>query len=121
MDPARSIPERLVTDVHGLIKPLLRGRIHLGAFLASIPAGALLVARAETGRSLASALIYAASLTALYGASSAYHRLGRSERSQRWLRRIDHATIYVLIAGTYTPICLLVLQGTTRWSLLAGV
>lgn len=89
--------------------------------MASIPAGALLVARAETGRSLASALIYAASLTALYGASSAYHRLGRSERSQRWLRRIDHATIYVLIAGTYTPICLLVLQGTTRWSLLAGV
>jgi hemolysin III len=67
------------------------------------------------------ALAYALSLTALYGASSAYHRLGRTVRSQRWLRRLDHGTIYVLIAGTYTPICLLVLDGTLRWALLVGV
>lgn len=79
------------------------------------------MAQAENGRSLASALIYALSLTTLYGASSAYHRLGRTVWSQRWLRRVDHATIYVLIAGSYTPICLLVLEGATRWTLLGGV
>ena len=116
-----TLQERLVTDVHGLVKPLLRGRIHLAAFALSIPAGILLVAGASPGRGFVGGLVYALSLTALYGASSAYHRLGRTVRSQRWLRRLDHATIYVLIAGTYTPICLLVLQGATRWSLLAGV
>jgi hemolysin III len=116
-----SVRERLLTDVHGLVKPLLRGRIHALAFALSIPAGALLVANAAPGRAFAGALVYALSLTALYGVSSAYHRLGRTVRSQRWLRRLDHATIYVLIAGTYTPICLLVLQGATRWSLLVGV
>ena len=108
-------------DVHGLIKPLLRGRIHVAAFVASIPAGAILLANATPGRSAAGALVYALSLTALYGASSAYHRLGRTVRSQRWLRRIDHGTIYVLIAGTYTPICLLVLDCAIRWALLAAV
>ena len=117
--PART--ERLVTDVHGLVKPFFRGRIHAAAFVLSIPAGLLLVASAGSGRAAVGAAIYALSLTALYGASSAYHRLGRTVRSQHWLRRLDHATIYVLIAGTYTPICLLVLEGTTRWSLLAGV
>jgi hemolysin III len=104
-----------------LIKPLLRGRIHVAAFVASIPAGAILLANASPGRSAAGALVYALSLTALYGASSAYHRLGRTVRSQRWLRRIDHGTIYVLIAGTYTPICLLVLDGATRWLLLGAM
>ncbi len=114
-------PERLVVDVHGLFKPLLRGRIHVVAFVLSFPAGVVLLANASPGRSAAGALVYALSLTALYGASSAYHRLGRTVRSQRWLRRIDHGTIYVLIAGTYTPICLLVLEGPTRWALLVGV
>ena len=113
--------ERLMVDVHGLIKPLLRGRIHVAAFLLSIPAGFVLLANASPGRSAAGALVYALSLTALYGASSAYHRLGRTVRSQRWLRRIDHGTIYVLIAGTYTPICLVVLDGALRWALLVAV
>lgn len=118
---ARPARERLTTDVHGLVKPLLRGHIHLVAFALSIPAGLVLVANASTGLAVAGAMVYALSLTALYGASSAYHRLGRTIRSQRWLRRIDHGTIYVLIAGTYTPICLLALEGTLRWALLAGV
>lgn len=108
-------------DVHGLPKPLLRGRIHLVAFLLSVPAGLLLVDLARPGSGRVGAVVYALSLTALYGASAAYHRLGRGPRSQRWLRRIDHATIYVLIAGTYTPVCLFVLHGAWRWSLLVGV
>lgn len=117
----RPAQEKLTIDVHGLVKPLLRGRIHLAAFALSIPAGLVLIRSAHTGLAFAGALVYALSLTALYGASSAYHRLGRTIRSQRWLRRIDHGTIYILIAGTYTPICLLVLEGTMRWALLVGV
>jgi hemolysin III len=107
--------------VHGAVKPLLRGRIHLAAFVISLPAGGLLLASARTGLAALAAAVYASSLSGLLGASSAYHRLGRTVRSQRWLRRIDHSTIYLLIAGSYTPICLLVLTGPWRWSLLAGV
>lgn len=91
------------------------------AFVLSLPAGLALVELARPGAGRVGALIYALSLSALYGASAAYHRLGRSPVSQRWLRRIDHATIYVLIAGTYTPVCLLVLEGAWRWSLLGAV
>ena len=116
-----SAVERVLTDVHGAVKPLLRGRIHVGALVAAIPAGVILIASARSGLAVVASAIYATSLVALYGASSAYHRLGRTVRSRKWLRRLDHAAIYVLIAGSYTPICLLVLSGHWRWSLLAGV
>jgi hemolysin III len=89
--------------------------------IAAVPAGVVLIASARSGLAIVASAIYATSLVALYGASSAYHRLGRTVRSQKWLRRLDHASIYVLIAGSYTPICLLVLKGHWRWSLLAGV
>ena len=108
-------------DVHGMVKPLMRGRIHVGALVAAVPAGVVLIATARSGLAIVASAIYATSLVALYGASSAYHRLGRTVRSQKWLRRLDHASIYVLIAGSYTPLCLLVLKGHWRWSLLAGV
>jgi hemolysin III len=114
-------PGRLRTDVHGSAKPLLRGRIHAAALLAAVPAGVVLVASARTGVGRVAALVYAASLVALFAASSAYHRLGRSARAQGLLRRIDHASIYLLIAGSYTPICLLVLRGAWGWSLLGLV
>ncbi len=112
---------RLATDVHGLVKPVLRGHIHLAAFVASIPAAGWLVAHASSATARTGAAVYAASVVALFGASAAYHRLGRTERAQRWLRRVDHSTIFLLIAGTYTPICLLALQGTLRWVLLVAV
>jgi hemolysin III len=102
-------------------RPLLRGRIHAAALVAAVPAGLALVAAARSGSARMSALVYAASLIALFGASSAYHRLARGERSSRWLRRLDHSTIYVLIAGSYTPLCVVVLQGWWGWSLLAVV
>jgi hemolysin III len=69
----------------------------------------------------AAVTMYAFSLVAVLAVSGAYHRLPRTERSRRWLRRIDHSTIYVLIAGSYTPISVLVLDGWWGWSLLAGV
>ena len=109
-----------MTDVHGAVKPLLRGRIHLGALIAAIPAGVVLITTARSGLAIVASAMYATSLVVLYGASSAYHRLGRTVGWRKWLRRLDHASIYALIAGTYTPICLLVLTGPWRWSLLAG-
>lgn len=96
-------------DVHGLVKPLLRGRIHAAGLVAAVPAGIILVASARSAPARAGAAVFALSLIALYSASTAYHRLGRGERSQRILRRLDHSSIYLLIAGSYTPLCLVAL------------
>lgn len=65
--------------------------------------------------------VFGTSLTALYGASSAYHLLRLSDNGMRWLRRLDHTMIYVLIAGTYTPVCLVALRGVWGWTLLGVI
>lgn len=108
-------------DVHGMIKPLLRGRLHVAAFLVSIPAAVALVVLAESRVATVSAGIYGATLVALFGISGAYHRLGRTLRSQRWLRRLDHATIYLLIAGSYTPVSIVAIGGRVGWTLAIAV
>lgn len=70
---------------------------------------------------LVSVIIYGLSLIILYSASAIYHLMHGSERTLLWLERIDHAAIYTLIAGCYTPFCLIVIQGEWRWILLAIV
>ncbi len=65
--------------------------------------------------------IYGSSLVALYSASALYHLLPVSEAAVARLRRMDHTMIFVLIAGTYTPVCLLALSGGWRWGLLGAV
>ena len=91
-------------------KPRLRGVSHELAFYASLLAGAVLVLWAPAGRATLAAAIYAASLASLYGVSALYHRVNWSRAEARqWMRRLDHAVIFVAVAGTYTPICLLVL------------
>jgi len=101
-----------------LTKPRLRGRLHQVAFFASIPAGIALVALARGVEARVGAAIFAASLTALYGVSAAYHRGQWSARALRHMRRLDHCMIYVLIAGTYTPVVLLALRPSWGISLL---
>ncbi len=87
--------------------PVWRGRLHQGAFLVALPLGMMLVGFAQSPAARLGALVYALGSLALYGVSAAYH-LGRwSPRSQVWMRRLDHAMIFVLIAATYTPFCLL--------------
>jgi len=113
--------DRSLTDVHGLQRPVLRGRIHAYGLIVAVPAGLALVASAQGATARAATAVYALSLVALLAVSSAYHRLASSDRSRRWLRRLDHSTIYLLIAGSYTPICVLVLDGWWGWSLLVGV
>ena len=87
-------------------KPILRGVIHELAFSAAVSAGVLLVATARSGEAKLGVGLYAASLAGLFGVSALYHRPMWSERVRSWLRRFDHAAIFVLIAGTYTPLAL---------------
>jgi hemolysin III len=100
-------------------KPAWRGRLHQFAFFAAIPAGIALVAVARGTSARVAASIYALSLVGMYGTSATYHRLARSVRSRRWLKRLDHSMIFVLIAGTSTPLALIVLH--KPWSIITLV
>jgi hemolysin III len=81
--------------------------LHTWTAIVAIPASILLIIDAHGTAARVSASIYAASVLALFGTSASYHRIARSERARRIMRRLDHSMIFVLIAGTYTPVCLL--------------
>jgi hemolysin III len=101
-------------------KPLLRGVSHqVAAFLAA-PAAAALVMGAGGGSAKAAALTYGASLVTLFAVSATYHRPTWTPRARRVLWRVDHSAIFLLIAGTYTPFCLL-LGGAMGHALLAAM
>jgi hemolysin III len=103
------------------VKPRLRGVFHQYAFFVSLASGTLLVLLAATPRASVAAAIYAASVSALFGVSALYHRITWNGPARRRLRRLDHAMIFLLIAGTYTPVGLLVLDGTLATVVLAVV
>lgn len=99
--------------------PLLRGVFHLWAFVGAIVAGIALVVLADGAVEVASSWIYATALAAMFGASALYHRFPwRNTAKRLWARRLDHSTIFVFIAGTYTPFTLLGFGGATRWLVL---
>jgi hemolysin III len=105
-----------------LAKPRLRGVSHQWAFFVSLALGLGLVLAASGGREIAATAIYAASVAALLGTSALYHRVDWvREGARRWMRRADHSMIFVLIAGTYTPFSLLVLEGTMATAILIAV
>jgi hemolysin III len=94
------------------LKPRLRGVFHQYAFYVAFVAGVVLVALSDSGRELVATWIYAAALVAMFGVSALYHRVNwRSTRVRTWMRRLDHSTILLLIAGTYTPFALLAFDG----------
>jgi hemolysin III len=97
-----------------LEKPKLRGVLHQVAFFIAIVLAPILIMSSEPGRARAAAAVFAASVVACFGASALYHRVTWKPRARLWLRRIDHAGVYFLIAGTYTPVALLVLRGAWR-------
>lgn len=101
--------------------PLLRGWLHLVCFVVAVPAGVALVAGAHTSNARVAAGVYAVGLCALFGVSAAYHRRRWSPAGRRRMRRLDHATIFVMIAGSYTPLCVLALGGTLGFAILAAV
>jgi hemolysin III len=106
------------TDIYGFVKPRLRGVIHTWSILPFALAGVLLVLSASTRASRAGALVYVLGVLAMFSASAAYHRLPVEPRTRTWLRRLDHSMIGVTIAGTYTPVILMVTSGATLATLL---
>jgi hemolysin III len=94
---------------------------HLYAFFVALVVGGLLVAGAPHARSRLAAAVFAAAVALMFGASALHHRVTWKERGYRWSRRIDHAGVYLAIAGTYTPFGLLVLSDTWRIVVLAIV
>jgi hemolysin III len=102
-------------------RPRLRGRLHQVAFVVSVPAGIALILTAVGVQAKAVAAVYAITLSAVLGTSAAYHRGMWSPAARRWMRRLDHSMIFLLIAGSYTPVCVLVLDQPWTVLLLAIV
>jgi hemolysin III len=101
-----------------LSKPKLRGVLHQVGFVIAVILAPLLIVGADGGRRRLAAAVFGSSVAACFGASALYHRVTWRPGVRLWMRRIDHAGVYLLIAGTYTPVSLLVLRGTWRPVLL---
>jgi hemolysin III len=109
-------------SVSALVKPRLRGVFHQWAFFVAVVAGVVLVLLAPAGRATFATAVYATSVVGLFGVSALYHRIDwASASARRWMRRIDHSMIFFLIAGTYTPFALLVLDGALATAILIAV
>jgi hemolysin III len=109
-------------DAMALVKPKLRGVSHEWAFFISLGFGVVLIILAKTPKATLAVAIYAVSLSALFGTSALYHRVNWTRPQVRqWMRRLDHSMIFFLIAGTYTPFALLVLNGPLANAILAVV
>jgi hemolysin III len=102
-------------------RPLLRGVLHQGAFFVALVVGTLVIVGADGGRRTVAASIFAGTVVLMLGASSLYHRITWSPRVRPWMRRVDHAGVYLLIAGTYTAVGLVSLTGTLQHVVLALV
>jgi hemolysin III len=103
------------------LRPRLRGVSHQYAFFASLLLGAALVIGASGAAERTSAVVFATALATMFGVSALYHRITWRPRARLWMRRLDHAAIYLLIAGTYTPFALLALTDVWRWTILPVV
>lgn len=103
------------------VVPRLRGLLHAWAFWFALVAAVVLIAVAPDARARIGAVVYGVGLCALFGASATYHRWRWNPRWKPILRRVDHSTIFIFIAASYTPIALLVLDDPLRVIVLASV
>ena len=103
------------------VKPKLRGYVHQYAFFVALVLGVLLVAFANGATAKVAAIVYAISLAGLLGTSALYHRVTWSAAARKRMRKLDHSKIFVMIAGTVTPIALLAVKGTLGIVLLSLV
>jgi hemolysin III len=102
------------------VRPRFRGVLHQAGFVAACGVGSVVVAFVD-GRRLVAAAVFVASAATMLGASALYHRVTWGPRARLLMRRVDHAGIYLLIAGTYTPVGLLGLHGSLQRVVLAVV
>jgi hemolysin III len=110
--------QRFVADE---VIPRLRGLLHAHAAWVAVAASIVLIALAPTGSARVACLIYGVGLVALFSASAVYHRWRGDPRYKPWLRRLDHSTIFIFIAASYTPVGLIVLDGTMQTVVLVSV
>ncbi|MEW2527635.1 hemolysin III family protein [Streptomyces sp. NPDC047071] len=103
------------------VKPKLRGWLHAGMFPAVLVSGLFLTALADSTRGRVACGIYVLTACLLFGVSALYHRGDWSPRTDRVLRRLDHANIFLIIAGTYTPLTMLLLPDAKGQWLLWGI
>lgn len=109
--------ERAHSPTSSILRPRLRGVADIFAATAAVPAAFALVVHARPGAATLAALVYGASLVTLLVGSAVYHRPGWPLRTALWLRSVDHANIYLLIAGSCTPLALAVGGGEGLWLL----
>ena len=114
-------PTQWSPDVQVAVKPKLRGWIHLVAAPLSLAASIILTVLAPTGELKVACAIYLAASLILFGVSAAYHRFYWAPKWELMWKRLDHSNIFLLIAGTYTPLTVALLHGTSRVVLLAIV
>lgn len=127
VEPAPLVPvpglpgsDRSPTPV-ALVKPLLRGWLHAVTFPLAVTAGATLAVLAHSARATVALAVFTVCAGLLFGVSALYHRGTWSAPARAVLRRLDHANIFLLIAGTYTPLGLLLLHGRAEITLLSLV
>ena len=111
----------MTIDAMPFQRPLLRGRLHQAALVASVFGLVWLVESAPTARARTVAWVYGLASVLLYLTSSSYHVFARSPRARRIMQRADHSMIFVLIAGTFTPLAVLGVQGAWKWVALVAV
>jgi hemolysin III len=111
----------VVADKLAEVKPKLRGWMHAGSVPLVLAAFVVLICLAPNAATKAASAVYAASALLLFTVSGIYHRGTWSPRTWAFLRRFDHANIFVLIAGSYTPFAVLFLHGAARMTLLGVV
>jgi len=95
-------------------KPRLRGVLHQAAFVISLALAPVLILDADGTRPRAAAAVFAGAVAACFGASALYHRVSWTPPVRLWMGRVDHAGVFLLIAGSYTPVALLTLSGDWR-------
>jgi hemolysin III len=111
-----------MTSTTAAVKPRWRGVLHEFAAWYALGAGSVLVAMATSKRAAAAAAVYAVCLVALFTISAIYHRVQWTrEEARAWMRRADHASIFLLIAGTYTPVALLGVGNAAGMKMLISV
>jgi hemolysin III len=102
-------------------KPRYRGRIHQVAAFVALPAAIVLIALAPGLPARVASTVYGATLVNMFSTSAIYHRRTWTERARRRIQALDHSAIYLLIAGTYTPLAVLALHGWVRVAMLVSV